>query len=192
MNSTSSFLEAMDGVKPLKDSNNKVIFTRKVSTDKSIRRQYAEAEDIKDPNFLSLDQVDIVKPDDVLAYKKDGVQQGVFKNLRLGKYQIQAVLTLHGMKVKEAREAVFNFIKQSQQNDARSILIKHGKGLKSEPQAILKSYINKWVREFDSVLAFHSCLPQHGGNGAIYALLKKSDEARLHNKERHQKRGENK
>jgi DNA-nicking Smr family endonuclease len=34
-------------------------------------------------------------------------------------------------------------------------------------------------------LAFHSCQPQHGGLAAIYLLLRKNEEQRLANQERH-------
>ena len=132
----------------------------------------------------------MLSQDAELAYKKDGVQQGVFKNLRLGKYEIHASLNLHGQTVNQARQQLYQFIVDSHRANLRSLHIQHGKGLK-EKQAILKSYVYQWLQNFDQVLAFHSALPQHGGTGAVYVLLKKSDEARLSNKERHQKRGAN-
>ena len=127
---------------------------------------------------------------DELSYKKDGVQQGVFKNLRLGKYEIHTALNLHGQSVQQARQNVYQFITDSQKADLRCLLIQHGKGIKND-KALLKSYLNKWLRQFEQVLAFHSAQSHHGGTGAVYVLLKKSDDARLNNKERHQKRGAN-
>ncbi|NVK26136.1 MAG: DNA endonuclease SmrA [Gammaproteobacteria bacterium] len=193
MNEDNLFMTEMGDVKPLKDSNS-VYFNKTNKADESTlaRRLAAEAAEIKDPNFLSAEPVILVSPDDVLSYKKVGVQQGVFKNLRLGKYEIHTTLNLQGKSVNESRAALFQFINDCQKADLRVLLIRHGKGLKSQPhQAMLKSYINQWLRQFDQVLGFHSALPQHGGGSAVYVMLKKSDDARLQNKERHQKRGAN-
>ncbi len=185
------FSAAMSDVKPLKKGNEKVT-QQTNNTDQmnaEARRKAAQASELEDPNKLTSEQVELLHPDDVLAYKKDGVQQGVYKNLRLGKYDIHTVLNLHGKSVAEARTALYDFVHDCQQTNLRSVLIQHGKGMKSQPhQAIIKSYINKWLRQLDMVLAFHSAQPQHGGTGSVYLLLKKSDEARLENKEKHQKR----
>lgn len=185
------FFAAMSDVKPLKGTQDKVI-SQSQSNDKEssrARRQAAQANEWEDPNQLTSEAVEMLHPDDILSFKKDGVQQGVFKNLRLGKYDIHTVLNLHGKSVAEARKAIYEFVHDSQKMNLRSLLIQHGKGVKSQPQqAIIKSYVNKWLQQLDMVLAFHSAQPQHGGSGAVYVLLKKSDEARLENKEKHQKR----
>ena len=194
MNEDELFMAEMGDVKPLKQKTKDVYFNKKQSSndDKLERRKAAQALEVSDPNFLTSEPVHIVSPDDELNYKKDGVQQGVFKNLRLGKYEIHTSLNLHGKSVNESRAALFQFIKDSQRADLRVLLIRHGKGIKNQPhQAVIKSYVNQWLTQFEQVLAFHSALPQHGGTGAVYVLLKKSDEARLQNKERHQKRGAN-
>ena len=188
------FRAEFGNIQPLKKQDTEIFFTKKNNQYDAYqeRRSAAESLDKSDPNFLTTEPVDLVAPDDELTYKKDGVQQGVFKNLRLGKYSIHTTLNLLGKSVKESRSALFQFIHESQKSDLRVLLIKHGKGMKGErQQAVLKSYVNKWLPEFDQVLCFHSALPQHGGTGAVYVLLKKSDDARLHNKERHQKRGAN-
>lgn len=194
MKDDESFMSLMGDVKPLKGGNDKIVTSKsKIDEDKAkARQQAASARDQADPNFLTTEQVELVDPDELLAYKKDGVQDGVYKNLRLGKYDVHSVLNLHGMAVREARQKLFQFIEDCQNADLRSLLIQHGKGLKSQPhQAVIKSYVNKWLRQFEQVLAFHSAQAFHGGSGAVYVLLKKSDNARLQNKERHQKRGAN-
>jgi DNA-nicking Smr family endonuclease len=33
--------------------------------------------------------------------------------------------------------------------------------------------VNRWLREVDNVLAFHSAQPADGGTGAVYVLLRK-------------------
>ncbi|WP_440053665.1 DNA endonuclease SmrA [Pseudoalteromonas sp. T1lg65] len=153
------------------------------------RREAAEQEVEFDPNFLSTEYVDLLDPYDLLNYKKDGVQEGVYKNLRLGKYQIDATLDLNGKPFREARRALFEFILDCHKRSIRVLLIRHGIGLKSKPfPAILKSYTNKWLQEMPQVLAYHSALSCHGGTGSTYVLLKKSEERKIENRERHAKR----
>ncbi|RZM85242.1 DNA endonuclease SmrA [Pseudoalteromonas rubra] len=185
------FLASMGDVVPL--AQDKKAELRRQQNEPTLaqlaRREAAEQEQDFDPNFLSTEYVDLLDPHDLLSYKKDGVQQGVFKNLRLGKYQIDATLDLHGKPFREARKALFDFITDCHQRSIRVLLIRHGIGLKSKPfPAILKSYCNKWLQEMPQILAFHSALSCHGGNGATYVLLKKSEEKKVENRERHAKR----
>jgi DNA-nicking Smr family endonuclease len=188
MSDDSSFLSAMGDVTPLKKTqNDSQYFGRLDKTDKSLRRNNAQFNDMFNQNMFSTESIDYVDKDDVLAFKKDGVQDGVYKNVRLGKYQVDSTLNLHGQSVKEARIKLFEFLQDCYKHNVRSLLIQHGKGLHSE-HAVLKSYVNVWLRNVDFLLAFHSAQPQHGGTGAVYALLKKSEDARIENRERHQKR----
>ena len=194
MSEFNEFIKEMGNVKPIKQDPTSTVKPANQLTPETIaaRRQSAENKSIIDGNPLATENVELLQPEDLLSYKKDGVQQGVYRNLRLGKYDINSVLNLHGVSVKNARQNLYFFITDANKNNMRCVLIQHGKGLQSQPhQALLKSYINKWLRQLPAVLAFHSAQTFHGGSGSTYVLLKKSDEARLDNKERHQKRGAN-
>lgn len=136
-----------------------------------------------DPNYLSTNFVEPVQPNDWLEYKKDGVQEGVYKKLRLGKYPIDAHIDLHRRSVNEARDDVFYFINGSLKRGKRTVLITHGKGERSHPQAVLKSHVNHWLKQHEAVLAFHSAQKHHGGLGSVYVLLKKNDEEKQINRE---------
>lgn len=191
MSEDNIFRNAMGDVTPIAKAADNVFHPKKgLNADIAmLRRNAATKNQSSIDEALSLDAVELVAPDDLLQYKKPGVQDGVYRNLRLGKYELHSVLNIHGLKANEARIVLYEFIQDCQKSNLRSILIQHGRGLKSQPQQVsLKSYINKWLRVFDCVLAFHSAQPQHGGYGSVYVLLKKSEEARLMNKERHQKR----
>ncbi len=143
----------------------------------------------KDTNHLSADYVDKVDINDVLSYKKEGVQEGVFKRLRQGKYGIESRLDLHRRTVNQARELVYQFVGDCMRNDIRVAILVHGKGDRTpDNQATIKSYINKWLKDMDDVMAFHSAQQFHGGLGAVYILFKKSKKARLEAWEQHQKR----
>ncbi len=138
--------------------------------------------------YLSLDNAPMLQPDAILEYKKDGIQDGVFRKLRLGKYPITAKLDLHRRTLAQARDDVISFLRQAQRLDTRSVLIVHGKGERSNPPALIKSYLATWLEQIADVMCFHSAQPFHGGSGAVYVLIKKSAEMKLDNRERHQKR----
>ncbi|MGS2723654.1 DNA endonuclease SmrA [Porticoccus sp. GXU_MW_L64] len=151
------------------------------------RRADAQKEVLLERNQLaSEEQITLIEPHDLLSYKRDGVQHGVFKNLRLGKYPLQARLDLHHHTVEQARRALFEFVRDCVEADVRSAVITHGKGELRHKPALLKSCVNHWLRELNPVLAFHTAQPFHGGSGATYIMLRKSSAKKDENRERHQ------
>ncbi|MEE4360392.1 MAG: DNA endonuclease SmrA [Pseudomonadales bacterium] len=151
------------------------------------RRRAALAED-GDPNFLTLGEVRAVGPWDQLAWKDDGVQEGVYRKLRLGRYPLEAVLDLHRRTVREAREDLWRFVEDGFAQGLRTVLISHGRGDRSETPGRLKSYVAHWLEQLPAVLAFHTAQRQHGSYGAVYVLFRKNAEGRLENRERHARR----
>lgn len=143
------------------------------------RRKAAQLEMQSDGNFLDPETViPQVAALDPLAFSRPGVQHGVYKNLRQGKYEIQSRLDLHRHTVEQARKALWSFVDECQKHGVRCALITHGKGEGRERPAVLKSCVNHWLKQFDQVLAFHSAQKMHGGMGATYVLIKKSSAAR--------------
>ena len=53
---------------------------------------------------------------------------------------------------------------------------------------LLKSYVSAWLPQLPAVMAIHSAERRHGGSGALYVLLRKSERKKAENRERHQKR----
>ncbi|KLV04700.1 MULTISPECIES: DNA endonuclease SmrA [Photobacterium] len=182
------FREMMADVAPLAQDKVQVTQKHQVSEAQLARRLAAQTLSDSDPEYLSLDYAKMLKPDDMVEFKRSGVQDGVFRKLRLGKYDLQARLDLHRKSLKEAREEVLNFLRQCQRMDIRTVIIVHGKGEKSNPPAMMKSFVATWLEQITDVMCFHSALRQHGGNGALYVMLKKSPERKLENRERHSKR----
>jgi len=119
----------------------------------------------------------------VLEYKANGVQEGVYRKLRLGKYSSEAVLDLHRKTLQQARQEVFEFIRDGYRVGLRTVMILHGKGERSNPPALLKSYVNKWLPSLPEVMAFHSAQKKDGGAGAMYILLKKNEQHKQQNRE---------
>jgi DNA-nicking Smr family endonuclease len=67
------------------------------------------------------------------------------------------------------------------------VLLVHGKGDRQPDRdavGVLKGFVDHWLRELEPVQAFHSAQPQHGGTGAVYVLLAKSEEKKRENRER--------
>ncbi|MGY5452726.1 DNA endonuclease SmrA [Agarivorans sp. MS3-6] len=182
------FQQEVAGIKPLKQDAVSTSASSLNEAAKQARQQAAQQAAATSQDYLSLENVVLLHPDDVVDFKKSGLQYGVHKKLRLGKYEIQAKLDLHKFRLEQARNEIVSFIQQCQQLNIRSALIITGKGHNSQPPALLKSYVSQWLPQIDAVLAIHSAQAMHGGTGAIYVLLKKSEQQKLDNRERHARR----
>lgn len=183
------FWEEMAGVRPLQREPRERL-TKSVSVATEQRREAAEGRHKAQLNPLVDEGIEPLDAWYVLEFKRPGVQHGVYKKLRLGRYDIEARLDLHRMTVKEAREEVFTFLRDSQEYGLRTVLITHGKGQRKperERTAVLKGYVNVWLQALETVQAFHSAQAVHGGTGAVYVLLQKSAAKKRENRERFMK-----
>jgi DNA-nicking Smr family endonuclease len=107
-----------------------------------------------------------------LLFARPDITRKVMRQLRRGQYAIQDEIDLHGMRLDEARTALQSFIDNAIARRAHCVRVVHGKGLGSGPRGpVLKNGVNRWLRRWDSVAAFCSAQPQHGGTGAAYVLL---------------------
>lgn len=183
------FFEEMAGVQPLKREPRERL-SKHTTIDAEARRAAAAGSAVSANNPLVDEGVEPLDAWYVLDFKRAGIQHGVYRKLRMGRYDIDARLDLHRMTVKQAREEVHQFIRDAMQLGLRTVLILHGKGQRKVEQqrtAVLKGYVNRWLQDIDNVQAFHSAQPVHGGTGAVYALLKKSAEKKQQNRERFMK-----
>ena len=179
------FAEEMAGVKPLGREARVRLVKERLSEEQQKGRQRSAVGEDKTLNPLADDGIMPLDAWHVLEFKRPGIQHGVYRKLRLGQYQVDARLDLHRMLVKQAREEVFSFIREATELGLRTLLIVHGKGqskTQGERSAILKGYVDHWLRELESVQAFHSARPEHGGTGAVYVLLRKSAEQKRENR----------
>lgn len=104
-----------------------------------------------------------------LSYRIATLQHKVFEDLKAGNLRWFEAVDLHGCTVEEARSAVLQIIQMAKDENQNVIKIVHGKG----PEAILKSYVNSWLRQHRDVLAFVSAPEKQGGTGAVLVLLKR-------------------
>ncbi len=189
MSDDEDFLSAMGDVRPILVERRESL--KQTSLDKatiSVRRESAIANVARVIDPLADGEVEMLEPRAILEYRKAGVQHGVYKSLRLGRYEIDARLDLHRLSVEQARLQVYQFVRDCVANDIRCALITHGKGEGRKTPAMIKSHIAHWLPQIETVLAFHSSQPRHGGAGACYLLLKKSEKQRKENLEKHQQR----
>jgi len=183
------FLNELKDVKPIQQTDTVPTCHQKNTLAQQLKRQAIESTQNLTNNYLSVEKVEPVDPYDHISFKQDGVQQGVFKNLRLGKYKIDFVLNLQQNKFEQARTSIFNHIIDSHKKGDRTLLIKHGLGLRSQPfPALLKSYLHQWLQQMPEVIAYHTAQPYHGGNSAVYVLLKKNQHEKANNRELHRKK----
>lgn len=164
---------------------------RAVSADEkaqALRRTLAEQEVKKTLDPLAGEPVEMLAPLDLMSFVRPGVQKGVFRTLRLGKYPIDARLDLHKLNAEQARRDVYQFIKDCLAHEVRTALITHGKGEGRDSSALLKSCVNFWLPQMSEVLAFHTAQKQHGSYGATYVLLKKSERQKQLNREQYTQR----
>ncbi len=181
------FQAEMLGVTPLKRDARERLLRKDNGGDGEARRQAAEGEPEGRLNSLVDEGVEPLDAWYVLAFKRPGIQHGVYKKLRQGRYEIDARLDLHRLSVKQARIDVHSFIQDAMQYGLRTVLILHGKGQRKAEQektAVLKGYVNHWLQDSEEVQAFHSAQPVHGGTGAVYVLLRKSLQKKRENRER--------
>jgi DNA-nicking Smr family endonuclease len=111
-----------------------------------------------------------------LSYRIATLQHKVFEDLKAGNLRWFEAVDLHGCTIEEARQAVLQIIQIAKDENQNVLKIVHGKG----PDAILKSYVNSWLRQHRDVLAFVSAPEKQGGTGAVLVLLKRAEKNPKH------------
>ncbi|RUO26416.1 DNA endonuclease SmrA [Aliidiomarina minuta] len=190
-NDSPEFRQLMSDVQPLKGEAVAEVRQPHASTlaQEERRRAAVESAKLSVAEQLPEQVTDWVEPLETISWRRDGVQDGVFRRLKRGQYEIQASLNLHQHRVSQARLAVADFIQQCYQKGVRNALIIHGMGRQSKPQpALLKSLCRQWLPLLNQVLAFHSARPEHGGAGASYVIIRKNTAAKIATKELNRRR----
>ena len=104
-----SFLQEIEDVKPLKLNQAELKKTMLETPGQIVRRSHAVESSVTTDPLMSAG-IQNLKSNDVLAFRSDGVQHGVYKKLRMGHYEIDACLDLHRMTVEVARKEVYSFL----------------------------------------------------------------------------------
>ena len=170
------FKQAMSGVRPIKQAEVPIaLSTKPKKPDAQIlaKRAAAVGQDEFSAQGISDTQAMLnpVASEAKLSYRLTTLQHRVFEQLKTGNLRWYEAVDLHGCTVEQARSAVLQIVEMARAENQNVIKIVHGKG----PQAILKTYVNSWLRQHRDVLAFASAPPDQGGTGAVLVLLKRAE-----------------
>ncbi|ENU34108.1 Smr/MutS family protein [Acinetobacter parvus] len=173
---TELFKKALVGVKPIANdniANTKTTRSKKVDAQVLAKRAAAEGSAEQEHTEISDTQAILnpVASQAALSYRIATLQHKVFEDLKAGKMRWFEAVDLHGCTVEQARSAVLQIIQIAKDENQNVIKIVHGKG----PEAILKTYVNGWLRQHRDVLAFVSAPENQGGTGAVLVLLKRAE-----------------
>jgi len=106
-----------------------------------------------------------------------GLDKRTFERLRRGRIAIDSRLDLHGFTQQEAHRALHDFLTSSQAAGRRCVLVITGKGSRGDGETgVLRTAVPAWLNRppnRDRVLAFCYATPAHGGEGALFVLLRR-------------------
>lgn len=106
-----------------------------------------------------------------------GLDQRTQQRLRRGQLAVEGRLDLHGMTQVQAHGALAAYVARSRLAGRRCILVITGKGGRREGDVgVLRASVPRWLAEpalAAHVLAHAPARPQHGGDGALYVLLRR-------------------
>lgn len=110
---------------------------------------------------------------DELSFLRNGLPRTVLRDLRRGRWVMQAELDLHGLNRQQARLALMGFLSESLSCGHRCVRVVHGKGLGSPGrEPVLKELARNWFANRPEVLAYCQTRAADGGAGAMTVLLK--------------------
>ncbi|HBC58673.1 MAG TPA: DNA mismatch repair protein MutS [Gammaproteobacteria bacterium] len=116
---------------------------------------------------------DSIENGDQLQFARPGFQISRLRKLKRGCYSVEAELDLHGLTVQQAQHETAKFIQNSRKAGFKCVRIIHGKGNRSKGNIPkIKQNLDRWLRQWDAVLAYSSARTYDGGTGALYVLLR--------------------
>ena len=168
------FRRSMSDARPLK-SDKRVPEPKKKPPPRARFSRADEQDALAESLEADIDTMEAANAESI-RYHRPHVGKRTMRRLARGKYAVQAEIDLHGMTVAEARPRLADFIDYSLKQGLTCVRIVHGKGLGSGHRGpVLKSAVNRWLRKWDSVLAFVSARQVDGGTGAVYVLLDRAE-----------------
>lgn len=139
----------------------------------------------KKPNYTSSEQFSIMSKQMVQSSTKDSLQYGdinhldgrTAKRFKRGNITIDFRLDLHGYTKDQAYDILIETVEEAYQKKKRCGLIITGKGYRSDGViGVIKQSMKRWLDMpplRNMVLAVTSASQKHGGEGAIYILLRR-------------------
>jgi DNA-nicking Smr family endonuclease len=170
---TDAFAKAMQGVKPLQQAERPLVTKRPQAKAHNSRAARAALlnESLNGPAKGTPDMIEQLGEE--IAFRRPGLPEKTFRKLRRGRFSIGDEADLHGLTVNQAKQLLREFICESAQRELGCVRVIHGKGLGSGPGGpVLKGNVQRWLMQWDEVLAFVTARARDGGSGAVYVLLR--------------------
>lgn len=176
------FILAMSGVERIGTQPGKPSKEKPLPAVRGVVRKIEESE-----QQLFLEAIDGLKldvrfqdevPEEPLPLKPGSISR--MKQLRRGTIRIDYELDLHGLTKDEALDALNSFVKGAYRRGQKAVLVITGRGNHSPEEPVLKSAIDKWLREEgkEMVVEFLSAPRQMGGEGAVVVFIRQVQETR--------------
>jgi len=108
-----------------------------------------------------------------------GASATILRRIRHGEIKAAGSLDLHGLTRDKARNALDRFVRHSQREGHRMVLVIVGQGFHSRKHAVLQQAVPKWLREdlADIVLRILPAPRELGGAGALCIILRRTNPA---------------
>lgn len=103
-----------------------------------------------------------------------GLDRRSADRMKKGEMVIDAALDLHGMTQDAAHGALSSFVGRAYDSGRRCLLVITGKG--KQGPGVLRAQVPRWLNQSplrERILGFSAARPHHGGEGALYVLVKR-------------------
>ena len=165
-NDSSDFAAMMSGIKRLHHDRINVYQQRPDKTALSQQKLKQSETDFSEFSFEQLSQT-------LDTFFDHGIPRKMRRKISQGQLPADNCLDLHGCTQKSARLALSHFFQDAIVAGHKMLIVIHGKGHRSQNNAVLKPLTLHWLSQQHSVLAWCPARPQHGGTGASYVYLRR-------------------
>lgn len=171
------FLMAMQGVEPIKSSENIIQSNREQSIQNAKQKlrkiRAAKVEPLPDFDAVIPESTQPIGAFDKVSMIDSGVRIQDRNRLKNSQFRVEAVLDLHGKTAQEAEIAIDDFIRQALAYNLKFVRIIHGKGYNSNNEfPVLKNLCYRKLKSIGNIVGFCSAPEKDGGVGALNIQLK--------------------
>ncbi|HTD28120.1 MAG TPA: Smr/MutS family protein [Xanthomonadaceae bacterium] len=106
-----------------------------------------------------------------VSHRRNDVPPQTLRRLQRAEFAIEDDIDLHLLGERAAEELLRQFLAEARDAGHHCVRIVHGKGLHSAQGPVLKSMVERLLRQRADVLAFASAPLAQGGTGAVLVLL---------------------
>jgi DNA-nicking Smr family endonuclease len=115
-------------------------------------------------------------PPDLTHGNTPGLDRRSADRMKKGDMVIDGSLDLHGLTQDLAHAQLTAFVMRAYEAGRRCLLVITGKGARGDGRGVLKGMVPRWLNQSplrERVLGFSYAQQRHGGDGALYVLVKR-------------------